>query len=114
MKFLLSLFNQNFQGHLWLLLLATLVIGLFGVTLTVGFFTPIYFDDIGHIISGSRSGYDGWEATNLQPLCISNSSVPIPASLLPGRSLSWLLHSITYNFVILRLHAVIIFILWLA
>jgi hypothetical protein len=97
-----------------LLLIAVFVLVLFAAALGVGFFAPIYFDDLGHIIGCSRIGYDGWEAINNQPLCYSNFSTPVPILLMPGRWLSWLLHSVTPDFMMLRVSAVVIFAIWFA
>ncbi len=102
------------KNDLWLCRLSVLALVIFYATLVCALFIPVYYDDIGVLISRSRSGYDDWQSITSQKLCLSDLAVSIPWLIAPGRTLAWLAHIPISNLMILRLMSMGIFIIWLA
>lgn len=93
--------------------LSIIVICLFFTTLFIGFFHPIWFDDIGYPIASARAGYDGWQAISPVPECQSMFGMRIPATLLPGRLIAWAGHTVTDDFITMKFMALAVLLTWI-
>lgn len=82
-------------------------------TLALSQYVPLYIDDIMFPIVSARGGYDGWHNIGVYPLCANNYDTVIPALLLPGRVLAWLLYVPLETPALLRVWSIGLFAGWM-
>jgi hypothetical protein len=90
------------------------VLFLFALVMCLSFVSPVYYDDIRYPLGNSRILYDGFGSISTTPYCTSTFYSPYPLVFAPARFLSGVIHSLTGNFMVMRLYGLLVFLAWAA